>query len=179
MTLNELRKTRPERAVALIRLMLGSLFVLTGLMKFVVPALAEAWSGQLLAADLPLYTLTRWTVPFVEIAVGLVLLVGLLARPAGVVVMAIMAVATYVHVIVDDSALFPLTAERTRRPGAGYRSLRLCDMARCRSLESGSEGNRLRVSTSLKRRLESWSRTHRLRRGGPGADSLGRRWARA
>jgi uncharacterized membrane protein YphA (DoxX/SURF4 family) len=47
-------------------------------------------------------------VPFVEIGVGIVLLVGLLARPAGVVVMAIMAVATYVHVIVDDSGLFPL-----------------------------------------------------------------------
>ena len=107
MTLRELRRTRPERPVALIRLMLGFLFVLTGLMKFLVPVLAEAWSGQLLAADLPLYTLTRWTVPFVEIAVGLVLVVGLLARPAGVV-MAIMAVATYVHVIVDDSALFPL-----------------------------------------------------------------------
>ena len=108
MTLHELRQTRPEKPVAIIRLILGSLFVLTGLMKFLVPALAKAWSAQLLAADLPLYTLTRWTVPFVEIAVGIVLLVGLLARPAGVVVMAIMAVATYVHVIVDDSALFPL-----------------------------------------------------------------------
>ncbi|HKY46565.1 MAG TPA: DoxX family protein [Acidimicrobiia bacterium] len=108
MTLYELRQTRPEKPVALIRLTLGSLFVISGLMKFLVPTLAKAWSAQLFAADLPLYTLTRWTVPFVEIGVGIVLLVGLLARPAGVVVMAIMAVATYVHVIVDDPALFPL-----------------------------------------------------------------------
>jgi uncharacterized membrane protein YphA (DoxX/SURF4 family) len=72
MTLHELRQTRPEKPVAIIRLILGSLFVLTGLMKFLVPALAKAWSAQLLAADLPLYTLTRWTVPFVEIGVGIV-----------------------------------------------------------------------------------------------------------
>ena len=82
--------------------------MLTGLMKFLVPVLAKAWSGQLLAADLPLYTLTRWIVPFVEVGIGIVLLVGLFARLAGLVVIAIMAVATYVHLVVDDPAQFPL-----------------------------------------------------------------------
>ena len=81
---------------------------MTGAMKLFVPTLAEAWSGQLLAANLPLYSLTRWTVPFVEILLGVALLVGTFARVAVVVVMGIMVVATYVHLAVDDPSLFPL-----------------------------------------------------------------------
>ena len=70
--------------------------------------LGDAWSGQLLAANLPFYTITRWTVPFLEIMLGLVLAVGLFVRPAVVAVMGIMVTATYVHVVVDDPSLFPL-----------------------------------------------------------------------
>jgi uncharacterized membrane protein YphA (DoxX/SURF4 family) len=81
---------------------------MTGLMKLLVPVLAQAWSGQLVAADLPFYTLTRWTVPFVEVGLGIVLLAGLFARLAGLVVITMMAVAIYVHVVVNDPALFPL-----------------------------------------------------------------------
>jgi uncharacterized membrane protein YphA (DoxX/SURF4 family) len=88
--------------------MLSIVFMMTGAMKLLVPMLAEAWSGQLLAADLPFYNLTRWTVPFLEIALGFVLGAGLLTRIAVLVVMGIMVVATYVHLVVDDPSLFPL-----------------------------------------------------------------------
>ena len=81
---------------------------MTGVMKLVVPALADAFAGQLLAAELPFYTLSRWSVPFVEIAVGALLLVGAYARVAGIVVVGLMCVATYVHLVVDDPSLFPL-----------------------------------------------------------------------
>jgi putative oxidoreductase len=108
MSLRDLRKTRPERPVGVARLALGVLFVMTGAMKLLVPVLAQAWSGQLLAARLPLYDLTRWSVPFLEIGLGIVLLLGLFARVAAVLVLAIMAVATYVHLVVADPALFPL-----------------------------------------------------------------------
>jgi uncharacterized membrane protein YphA (DoxX/SURF4 family) len=108
MTLHHLRQTRADTLTGVIRLILGVLFVMTGLMKLLVPQLAEAWSGQLLAADLPFYMLTRWTVPFVEVGVGIVLLAGLFVRLAGVLVVAMMAVAVYVHVVVDDPGLFPL-----------------------------------------------------------------------
>ncbi len=102
------RDTTDDRLVGVVRLMLGVLFVMTGAMKLVVPTLAEAWSGQLLAANLPLYTLTRWSVPFVEMALGGMLLTGLFARVASFAVMGIMVVATYTHIVVDDPALFPL-----------------------------------------------------------------------
>ena len=102
------RSTREDRLAGTLRLMLGVLFVMTGVMKLVVPVLADAWSGQLLASGLPFFTLTRWTVPFIEIAVGAVLLAGTHTRFASLVVIGIMIVATYVHLIVDDPALFPL-----------------------------------------------------------------------
>ena len=89
-------------------MILGVLFVMTGAMKLVVPVLADAWSGQLLAANLPFYTLTRWTVPFVEMALGGMLLAGLFARLASGAVIGIMTVATYTHLVVDDPTLFPL-----------------------------------------------------------------------
>jgi len=104
----DLRRTSGDKLVGSIRLLLAFLFVMTGTMKLVVPMLADAWSGQLLAAELPLYELSRWSVPFIEILVGVVLGVGYFVRLAAGAVVGIMAVATYVHVVVDDPALFPL-----------------------------------------------------------------------
>jgi len=88
--------------------MLGIIFVMTGTMKLLVPMLSDAWLGQLVAADLPLVELTRWSVPIIEIVLGVILLMGLYARVAVLFVMGIMVVATYVHVIVDNPTLFPL-----------------------------------------------------------------------
>ncbi len=108
MTRYRVRDTGSDRLAGVVRLMLGVLFAMTGAMKLVVPMLADAWSGQLLAANLPLYTLTRWTVPFIEIALGGILLAGLFARVASVAVVGIMIVATYTHLVVNDPTLFPL-----------------------------------------------------------------------
>ena len=102
------RDTGSHRLTGVVRLILGVLFVMTGAMKLIVPMLADAWSVQLLAANLPFYTLTRWTVPFIEMALGGMLLAGLFARPASVAVIGIMVVATYTHLVVDDPTLFPL-----------------------------------------------------------------------
>ncbi len=102
------RDTTFDRLAGVVRVLLGVLFVMTGAMKLVVPMLADAWSGQLLAANLPFHTLTRWTVPFVEMALGSMLLAGLFARPASFAVIGIMTVATYTHLVVVDATLFPL-----------------------------------------------------------------------
>ncbi len=108
MNLVDLRRTADDKLSGTIRILLGSLFLMTGAMKLMVPTLAEAWSGQLIAAELPFYTLSRWSVPFVEMAVGALLLVGAYVRLVGAVVVGIMVVATYVHIVVDDHSLFPL-----------------------------------------------------------------------
>ncbi len=108
MTLDDIRQTSNNKLAGGIRLLLAILFLMTGAMKLLVPMLADAWSGQLLAANLPLYSITRWTVPFLEMLLGVMLATGGFVRPAVVVVMGIMVVATYVHVVVDDPSLFPL-----------------------------------------------------------------------
>jgi len=106
--IRKLQKTSPSRVVGSIRMMVGVIVAMTGVMKYAVPALNEAWAGQLQAAGLPFFELTYWTVPAVEILVGSALAVGLLARAAAFVVANIMVVATYVHITVDDPGVFPL-----------------------------------------------------------------------
>ena len=102
------RRTRPDDVARGIRVVLGVIFLMTGVMKLVVPMLSAAWAGQLAAANIPLPELNRWVVPFIEMGVGVALLVGFYTRIATLLVLNIMVVATYVHVVVHDPALFPL-----------------------------------------------------------------------
>ncbi len=108
MNLDSLRRTSDNKVAATIRFLLALLFLMTGPMKLLVPSLAEAWSGQLLAANLPFYLLTLRTVPYLELALGVILALGIFVRPAVVVVIGIMLTGTYVHLVVDDPSLFPL-----------------------------------------------------------------------
>ena len=108
MTLDDILRTSDNKLVGSIRILLAVMFLMSGSMKLLIPMLAEAWSGQLLAANIPLYTVSLWTVPFLEIAGGIVLAVGAFVRPAAVMMIGIMVVATYVHQVVDDPSLFPL-----------------------------------------------------------------------
>ena len=121
-SIEDIRRTSDDRVAASIRWLLGILFVMTGVMKLVVPMLAEAWSGQLIAAEIPLYTISRWSVPFIEIGVGIAIAAGLYARMAALVIIGIMTVATYVHVVVcRPGIVFPCS-----RPNRSSRSESSC-----------------------------------------------------
>ncbi len=111
MTLQSIRRTRDDRVATWIRIGLGILFVMTGVMKLAVPTLGAAFAGQLAAANIPFQDLNRWVVPFIEIAVGGALLIGFYTRIATLLVFNIMIVGTYVHLVVDDPSLFPLQPE--------------------------------------------------------------------
>jgi uncharacterized membrane protein YphA (DoxX/SURF4 family) len=108
MTVDTIRMTSDDKLAGSVRLMLAVIFLMSGAMKLLVPMLADAFAGQLLAANIPFYSLNRWAVPFLEVFLGIVLAVGIFARPAVLAVVGVMLVATYVHVVVDDPALFPL-----------------------------------------------------------------------
>ncbi len=118
MNWQSIRSTRDDRVAAGIRIALGVLFVMTGVMKLVVPSLGTAFAGQLAAANIPFQDLQRWLVPFVEIGVGVALLIGSYTRIATLLVLNIMIVATYVHLVVDDPSLFPLQATEPIIPAA-------------------------------------------------------------
>jgi uncharacterized membrane protein YphA (DoxX/SURF4 family) len=97
-----------DAALGTTRIFIGALILMTGIMKFTVPMLRAAWSGQLRLARLPFYKLTFWLLPVVEIAVGTLLILGVWTRPAAAVVLLMMLGATYVHMVVDDPSVFPL-----------------------------------------------------------------------
>lgn len=111
-TLTKLRQTRASNSAAAIRILLGLLFMSTGIMKFAVPGLRAAFSGQLTAAGIPFHSLNMWVVPAAEIGVGVLFLLGFLSRLASLSAIVMMGVATYVHLAVDDPTLFPLQPEQ-------------------------------------------------------------------
>lgn len=106
--MNKIFQTFPSIPLALIRIFLGVLFLMTGFMKLLVPTLQEAFAGQLAAANIPMIPLNIWLVPTLEVVVGALLLFGILSRLAALVILPMMAVATYVHLVVTDHSLFPL-----------------------------------------------------------------------
>ncbi len=97
-----------DAALGVVRIFIGALILMSGIMKFTVPRLREAWSGQLRLARLPFYNLTFWLLPVVEVTVGTLLILGVWTRPAAGVVLLMMLGATYVHIVVDDPSVFPL-----------------------------------------------------------------------
>ncbi len=109
--LTKLRQTRASKSAAAIRILLGLLFLSTGVMKFAVPDLRTAFSGQLAAAGIPFHSLNMWLVPAAEIGVGVLFVLGFLSRLASLSAITMMVVATYVHLVVDDPTLFPLQPE--------------------------------------------------------------------
>jgi putative oxidoreductase len=114
--LQRLQRTRPAVTVGVVRILLGLLFLMTGLMKILAPDLRAAFSGQLTASGLPFHDLNMWLVPVAEIGIGLLLLAGLLTRVASLMAIGMMVVATYVHLTVHDPALFPLQPQAPTIP---------------------------------------------------------------
>jgi uncharacterized membrane protein YphA (DoxX/SURF4 family) len=110
-TLRATRRTQSDRVAAGVRIAVGAVFVMTGVMKIAVPTLGAAFAGQLGAAEIPFQELSRWVVPFIEVGVGGALMIGFHTRIATLLVFNIMIVATYVHLVVNDPTLFPLQPE--------------------------------------------------------------------
>jgi uncharacterized membrane protein YphA (DoxX/SURF4 family) len=106
--LDNWRKTKSDKLGGAVRVLVGFIFLMAGLLKIVVPSLGEAFSGQLAAANVPLQGFVQFTFPVIEAVLGILLLVGLHARISAFVAAASMIVATYVHIVVDDPSLFPL-----------------------------------------------------------------------
>ncbi len=105
---DQLRQTSNDKIGGVLRFLLGFVFFMAGILKVVVPFLGQAFSGQLIAAELPLHGIVLFTFPIVEMLLGVLLAVGFHARLSAAAAAASMVVATYVHVAADDPSLFPL-----------------------------------------------------------------------
>ena len=105
--MKNLRQTKPNKSVSIVRIMLGVIFIMTGVMKLTLADYGAAWSVQLIEAEIPFYTLNYWFVPIFEVILGIVLLIGFYSRIGALMVMPIMFVAIYVHLTVTNPAAFP------------------------------------------------------------------------
>ena len=106
--IDRLRRTTNDKLAAILRLLVGLIFVMAGVLKVVVPHLGGAFAGQLAAASIPFRELSFIVVPVVEMLVGISLILGWHARLSALVGSIVMLVATYVHLVADDPSLFPL-----------------------------------------------------------------------
>jgi len=105
---DSLRNTSRDRLGGALRILVGFVFFTAGILKIVAPSLGKAFSGQLVAANIPLQEFVLFTFPIIEMALGFLLLVGFHARISASIAAASMIVATYVHLVIDDPSLFPL-----------------------------------------------------------------------
>lgn len=105
---DQLRRTSSDKLAGALRLLLGFVFFMAGILKVVVPYLGEAFSGQLVAARIPFHDFNLYTFPVVEMVLGITLFFGFHARLSAIIAAITMVVATYVHIAVDDPSLFPL-----------------------------------------------------------------------
>lgn len=116
--MKRLRQTSPNKLIGAIRLMLGIIFIMTGTMKLTLADFSEAWSIQLLEAEIPFYTLNFWFVPVFEILLGIILLIGYYSRIGALMVLPVMLVAMYVHLTVSNPAAFPAQPQEPYIPMA-------------------------------------------------------------
>ena len=105
---NSLRNTSRDRLGGALRILVGFVFFMAGILKVVAPSLEKAFSGQLVAANIPLQEFVLYAFPVIEMVLGILLLVGFHARISASVAAASMVVATYVHIAIDNPSLFPL-----------------------------------------------------------------------
>ena len=114
--MKNLRQTFPNKLIGFIRIMLGIIFIMTGVMKLTMADYGAAWSIQLIEAQIPLYTFNYWFVPVLELILGLFLLVGRHSRISAFLVLPIMLVAVYVHLTVTNPGAFPSQPQEPYMP---------------------------------------------------------------
>ena len=72
--LAQLRNTSNDKITGALRILLGLAFFMAGILKVVVPQLGEAFSGQLIAANIPFHSVSLYAFPVVEMVLGFTLL---------------------------------------------------------------------------------------------------------
>lgn len=114
--MKNLRQTFPNKLIGIIRIMLGIIFIMTGVMKLTMADYGAAWSIQLIEAEIPFYTFIYWFVPVLELILGLFLLLGHYTRISALLVLPIMLVAIYVHLTVTNPGAFPSQPQEPYMP---------------------------------------------------------------
>ena len=95
------------KADKIIRVLLGVIFVMTGIMKLAIAQFGNAFSIQLLEAEIPYQQIVFWIVPIIEVGIGLMLILNYKSIVALFAIIPIMLIALYVHIVVSNPDAFP------------------------------------------------------------------------
>jgi len=116
LNLEGVRKTSNTKYIGAIRIFIGAMILMTGVMKIAIPPLREAFWMQLSLSGLPFPEFNLYFVPLLEVVTGILLLIGSFSRLASLAVMGIMVVATYIHLVVTDPNAYPLQSTEPIMP---------------------------------------------------------------
>ena len=114
--MKKIRNTNRNNFAGIIRIMLGLIFIMTGVMKLTMPDYGEAWSIQLIEAKIPLYAFNYWFIPVFEVVLGLFLFIGYYAKIGALLVLPLILVAIYVHLTVINPGAFPSQPQEPYMP---------------------------------------------------------------
>ncbi len=105
--MNQIKQKFPDKLIVGIRIMLGIIFIMTGLMKLFLSDYGAAWAIQLVESGIPFYSFTYYFVPIFEVILGVFLVFGYYSRIAALFIFPLMGVAVYVHLTVTHPGAFP------------------------------------------------------------------------
>ena len=109
MSLLRLPRTPESRKLASLRISIALIFLAIGLSKLLVPFMVAAFNEQLKATGVPVDFRSTLSLmfPILEIIIGYFLLIGKHTRFWSVIAMGVSCFGIYVHLRIDDPALFP------------------------------------------------------------------------
>ena len=108
MSLVRFSRTPESKSLASLRISVGIIFLAAGIAKLLVPIMVAAFEEQLRATGVPFRNYFSLWFPILEITIGYFLLIGKFTRFWSVIAIAAMCFGVYVHMVIDDPALFPL-----------------------------------------------------------------------
>ena len=109
MSLLRLPRTPESRKLASLRISIAIIFIAAGLSKLLIPIMVSAFEAQLKETGVPLYVRSSFSLlfPILEIVIGYFLLIGKHTRFWSVIAMGVSCFGAYVHLHIDNPALFP------------------------------------------------------------------------
>ena len=105
--MENLRHTSPNKLIGGIRIMLGIIFLMTGMMTLFMADYTHAFDIQLTLSEIPMKVFFMLFIPVLEVVMGIILLVGFYTKIGALLALPIMLVAIYVHLIAVHPDAFP------------------------------------------------------------------------
>ena len=118
MALVNFPRTPESKKLAVLRITVGSFFILAGLAKLIVPEVANTFQEQLRYTGVPGRDFIPLVLPILEMTAGYFLLIGKFTRFWSFLAILLMVLAVYINLRIEDPALYLLQLSAPLIPSA-------------------------------------------------------------